>query len=434
MRIPSALTENNLYRQPRHLSRGLPPHRHLLRLGLAMVLIVLVMRQAGDAKFYEVFFPQTPPDVARATSVSTPLAAETRAAVPAESGMGGLAVPGAERLAEGEQVERWPEIFATLSQDDARRMFRWLTDPATDVGWGGTPRPEPSEPERYESDRRWLTELIADPSDPPTARAILRELDRWAIRQVDPAAVWKGSDALAFYRLLDPAAIAQHRDLATVRASVISLVQQPEVYLNRRLLIPAKVARAIRRSAKENPFRVTEYWELWLRPDDGSERPLVLFTAEVPAVVSAVGGDQIQVEGPAIWAEGIYLKQLAYRSALGTELAPALIGVVHAASNEVSDEGVPPGGTEISGREVGWVLIGATVFGVGLGGTLYWLAWQGARRATALRRATLGRKNPFLDSLAAGERESDSHREGGNLASPEAGVAASGSGQPETNA
>jgi len=310
----------------------------------------------------------------------------------------------------------WSGEFESLTEADARRMYRYFVEPATE-GREQVADPVASADVAVPADgtdrareREWLIERFADPDDPTVVREILRELDRWAIGRVDPAAVWKGVDALAFYRLMDRQAIANQRDSEAVRASVISLLQQPEVYLRRRVLLPGRVVRAIRRDAKPNPFGVAEYWELWLRPEDGSERPWVLFTAEVPPAVEAIPADQTAPAGPSVWAEGIYLKRLAYRSTLGSELAPAIVGVLLSVAEPVGASS-PAASDDGADRRSAWVLLAATVVGGGLGAWIFVHSVRTSRRASAVRRATLGDAAGFLKSLSL---ETDSAEEQGD--------------------
>ncbi|TVQ02256.1 MAG: hypothetical protein EA381_03965 [Planctomycetaceae bacterium] len=390
-------------------------------MGLALVLVIAVIRQAGNPKIYEAFFPASPPvgpgeGIPRAND-STPtglasaprylgLTASGRTTDPPPSG--GEATPG---------QAGWSGEFESLTEADARRMYRYFVGPATEVREQSA---DPLSPAGVAAsaggadrarEREWLIERFADPDDPAVAREILRELDRWAIRQVDPAAVWKGVDTLAFYRLMDPRAIAGQRDSEAVRAGVISLLQQPEVYLRRRVLLPGRVVRAIRRDAKSNPFGVAEYWELWLRPEDGSERPWVLFTSEVPPAVEAIPADQNSSEGPSVWAEGMYLKRLAYRSTLGSELAPAIVGVLHSVADPV-EVALPAASDGWADRRSAWVLLAATVVGGGLGTWIFVHSVRTSRRASAVRRATLGDASGFLKSLSV---ETDSTDVRGDL-------------------
>jgi hypothetical protein len=244
-------------------------------------------------------------------------------------------------------------------------------------------------------------------TEPPewTAAPILSRLqsalDRWAIARVDPAAVWKGVDTLGFYRLLEDGP-GRRPDDAASRTSITSLVQQPDVYLRRRVVLPASVARAIRRTAAKNPFGVQDYWEVWLRPRDGSERPFVMFTREVSTAIAAIGPDAALTEGPPVWVDGVFLKRIAYQSSLGRELAPAIVGIVHEPSSDSSN--LPAARTSPSSTE-GWLLVAfSAVIGFSAAALVFFQSGKAIARSRALRQKTRPPVPPILASLDQADR------------------------------
>lgn len=398
MRIPSALTEDNLYRRQRVSELKLRPYRRLFRLGLAVVLVVLVMREAGDPALYRVFLPPDDPVGQPSPAATTRVSVAVDPSRPEATTVS----DSKERATASDKAlrERLRYVVDSLTDEDAMRMMGLLSGPRTAMPPAAPDEQTVVEAESPQRDAEWLRGWVADADNPAVAQALQRELDLWAIRRVDTAAVWKGVDSAAFYRFLDPAAIEAWRDQPATQASIISLIQQPEIYLNQRVLLRGSVARAIRRTAKTNPFGIDEYWELWLRPTDASERPWILFTASVPPNVAAIPPDQTVDAGPSVWAEGMYLKRVAYRSATGRELAPAIIGVLQMpeGSNPVQ-AGTPVAPTER--REVWW-LVGAVLAGLSVAALLFIPSYRSARRSAAFRRATAPDASPFLDSLSAG--------------------------------
>lgn len=396
MRIHSALTEDNLYRRRRVPAAKLRPYRRLLRLGLAVILIVLVIREAGNPALYQVFLPVDGP-VGRPDPTPT-----TRVLVGADQTLPdatSISDPAARSAAPDTALrERLRYVVDSLTDEDAMRMMGLLSEirralpPASPEERSGTGAESP------ELDVAWLHSWVADVDNPTVARELQHELDRWAIDRVDAASVWKGVDSAAFYRFLDPSAIEAWRDQPALQTSITALLQQPDVYLKRRVLLQGSVARAIRRVAKTNPFGIEEYWELWLRPADASERPWVLFTATVPPDVAAIPDDQTVKEGPSVWAEGMYLKRLAYRSAAGKELAPAIVGILHAAEvASPAPAGTPA--TPIAPRELAW-LAGAILIGLSVAALLFIPSYRSAKRSAAARRASSPATVPFLNSLS----------------------------------
>lgn len=319
MRIHSSFDNPNRYRPRGRGAASDQPYRHLLRLLLAMVLVIAVMRQAGNPRIYEVFFTAPP---TAAEFVDHP----GQDAIPAQAAAAESAVDPQLQAAADRTV-------AALDEATNKRLLQAFAAARA----AGRPLDRSALPD----DLRAALEPAAPAAQLEGAEVLPlpqleAALDRWALQRVDPAAIWKAADTLAFYRLLEDPAPAWLAGQSGVQASVTALLQQPEVYRNQRIVIPATVARAIQRQAAENPFGVSEYWELWLRPRDGSDHPLVLFVREVTPEIAQVPADAALLDGPAVWADGVYLKRLAHRSASGGELSPALVGKVHSLAAEAA--------------------------------------------------------------------------------------------------
>ena len=372
MRIHASFDDQ--HRSRRRGATAGQPYRRLLRLVLAMVLVILVMRQAANPRIYEVFFaaPPTAPDALTAGG-------NPSGSLPAANGDVGeaAAAPTPQHQAASDQT------IAALDAATNGRLMQVLAEA----------RAAGRLPDRADLPQDLLTTLEAaareagrSGPEPVHWAALQESLDRWALQRVDPAAVWKAVDALAFYRLLeDPAPTWLSRQNG-VQASVTALLQQPDAYRHRRIVVPATVARAIQRPAAENPFGVNDYWELWLRPRDGSDHPLVLFTREVTPEIAQVPADAALLDGPAVWTDGVYLKRLAHRSAAGGELSPALVGKIHPLAAEVAAAPVEPAPPAPGG----WWLVGLAAL-IGCSAALL-IAVQNRRQANrlrALRRAAL---------------------------------------------
>jgi hypothetical protein len=395
--------------------------RRLFRLGLAMALVIVVMRQAGDPGIYEPFFGPSEPDrpVAGATGdgpVPPGGPANRQAAamfdIPDPAVLDTL-YQAVDSLGEQNVGDLMVLVDAKLADtavsSDNTQTSQAGGKPFQDDATGDVPAQEPLLPslwvERLSSaieqsaasaglaENVGQTERVnLDWSTRESLWALRLAMDRWALGRVDQASVWKGADRLAFYRFMKVGpAIGSTAGSAPAdrpaRASVVSLLQQPDVYLHRSVTIDASVARAIPRKGTANPFGIDEYWELWLRPRDGSERPMVLFASEVSPTIRAVGPDGSLVDGPRISAEGVYLKRLAYRSAAGSELAPAIVGRAVALQPPAPVNILPRGAD--SNRPGGWILIAlAAVVGSAVGLLVFVRSRQYGLRIRSLRRAT----------------------------------------------
>ena len=56
MRIPSQFNDDNLYRRGSRRSDSGNSLRHVIRMAVLLVLLIFVMRHAGDPRHYEIFF------------------------------------------------------------------------------------------------------------------------------------------------------------------------------------------------------------------------------------------------------------------------------------------------------------------------------------------------------------------------------------------
>ncbi|HBJ38616.1 MAG TPA: hypothetical protein DDZ51_28475 [Planctomycetaceae bacterium] len=402
MRIQSSFTEDNLYSRHSRRPKGKSPYRLLMRLVLAMILVIAVMRQAGNPRVYEAFFPASGDDVVAKVQVITRLPAS-----PPGEGRHPYVGPAEPLSVEAKKMQRAVanQLDQTLvSMGDEKnaelmtRLGQWRT-----AGRVGTTVLSDEWSDRLEqafiqSGQKPVESL--DWNAESVITLLQSALDRWAIGRVDAAAVWKGADTLGFYRLLedDP---ARPTDDAASRTSVTSLLQQPDVYLRRRVILPASVARAIRRPAAENPFGVQVYWEVWLRPRDGSERPFVMFTREVSSAIAAIGGDSALTDGPPVWVDGVFLKRIAYQSSLGRELAPAVVGTLYepAASSDLPATVLPPSPTN------GWLVVaGSALIGVSVAALIFFQSGKAIARSRALRRKTRPAAPSFFASFDQADR------------------------------
>lgn len=253
MRIPSGLNDGNLYRRSHEKSVQQTQYRRLLRLVLALILVLVAMKQAGRPALYSIFFSEP----------------STLLPVPARP--------------------------ANQSLDDYAD-FAKSADSA-------------------DSDGDLADQALQRPR---------RELADFA--SVDDGVTWKPEDGPAFYRLLEGSPVQALAQQQPRRVGVISLLQQPDVYLRTPIVLNAKVARVTKLEAKRNDFGITHYWEIWLQPLDGSNHPVAFYTRQVPNPIGQLDGTAYVSEGPVVDIAGIYLKRLAFQSAAGSDLAPAIVG------------------------------------------------------------------------------------------------------------
>lgn len=349
MRIPSNLNRPTLYGAKRYGPAEDGSARKLLRLVLALALVVVVMRQAARVEWYEPFFSEPP------AGASSPRGAS------------------------------WPDSGRSPPGDAGE-----VSDDAGTAGGRGAVGPGPA-------------------GDAPGPAGD-------SLADVADGSVWRGSDFPAFYHLLAAAAERAGRphdpSPPGPLVGVLPLLQQPDIYRGRGVSVRGRVARATRREAAANEHGLRHYWELWLRPHDGSDRPLLAIVPEARGDAEGehgVGFDPRQLasraslsDGPWVSVDGWFLKRLAYRSAAGVELTPVVIGRIVAADRPSAIAGDGPAGPRDPGGSradesppsppgrlgaIAAGVLGAILIGVGLG----WLAvWRGAADTARLRRLRAG--------------------------------------------
>lgn len=401
MRIPSNLNRPTLYGASRRGPADDGSTRKLLRLVLALALVVVVMRQAARVEWYEPFFAE-PPD--RTSLPNGPYAPN-----------GDVSPAGDERPPAG-----LPRPVVGLEYNDGRDADGERADAGPADG-------ERADSERADSEQGEAGDVGRDAgaaegradAGPGAAGDLLAD--------VADGSVWRGSDFPAFYHLL--AAAAERAGRPQVPSppgplvGVLPLLQQPDIYRGRAVRVRGRVARSTRRQAAANEHGLGHYWELWLRPHDGSDRPLLAIVPDVPGVAESENGWGVDPrrlasraslsDGPWVSVDGRFLKRLAYRSAAGVELTPVVIGRL---STTEPLSAIP--GSELLGREeavgspateaapAAWgrkaamlagVLV-AILVGVGLGWLAIWRSSADAARVRRLRAGELARSARWIES------------------------------------
>ncbi len=267
-----------------------------------------------------------------------------------------------------------------------------------------------SKPEIYESFFGALT-LQNDLSNSDPAQKDLTDSGTAAVSngidQIDPeviasvvdGTVWRSGDFEALYWFLILAAESAETSGPTV--AVLPLLQQPEVFRNKVVRVHGRVARSERIEAPSNRHGITGYWQLWVRPSEGVDRPFVVIARSVPVEVAAVGSETTDRNGPSVVVAGRFLKRLAYQSSQGADLAPVIVGKlinVSPPSSSVSSDS--QGQTNSIGHLQFWLLIGAALLaGVSLAAIAMWRTSVMAARTRQIRSSVHKASDPFLQSL-----------------------------------
>ena len=238
--------------------------------------------------------------------------------------------------------------------------------------------------------------------------AMLSALEDAIVARVVDGTVWKSGDVGAFYMHLAQAPWFSPDGVAAV--GTLPLLQQPDVFRGQLVRIHGGVARCERMTAQPNGFDIQEYWQLWLRPSDGADRPITVIVPDVPSnIASAIGPESLSEDGPQVIVLGKFLKRLSYPSSRGAELAPAIVGrLISVPNRSQSSDSVPNKTNQAqlnSGRRTWIVLATACLGGLVLAIIAMRRTAVEARQSRELRNANRLKPDDFLDELSNSHSE-----------------------------
>jgi hypothetical protein len=233
-----------------------------------------------------------------------------------------------------------------------------------------------------------LSRYLRSPDQHAAAiRGLQAAVDRALLRTVSDATIWSAGDRLAFYRLLEAGqggGFASFGDQLT-RVGYTTLADQAAVYRGKPVWLEGQVARVESHQAVENPFGVASYYLVWLRPDDGSQRPVMAYAAEVPEAVSRLRGERLVDDGPSVRAVGVFLRRHLYRSQRGSELAPVIVGRIELLEPAVANR-LPPVDPGPASFSLGWMIALTAAVGIGLTLLVTWYTSRAARFSREMRQ------------------------------------------------
>ncbi|MEC7409870.1 MAG: hypothetical protein VYB72_13710, partial [Planctomycetota bacterium] len=176
---------------------------------------------------------------------------------------------------------------------------------------------------------------------------------------------------------------------------VLPLLQQPEIYRNQWVRVAGEVARVEQIQTPDNPYEVDDYWKIWLRPLNGVNRPIVVIVPSIPKSVRDFDSSDDDSIPPELQISGRFLKRLSYRSGLGADLAPVIVGEIRYAP--ASPEEITQTLTETSEDDSNlfWPLGIALVIGFSLSVIAMWSTGKAAKKSRQLRQSQ--RNTEFKD-------------------------------------
>jgi hypothetical protein len=166
---------------------------------------------------------------------------------------------------------------------------------------------------------------------PELQQALTAALDQRLVASLRDAAPWTQTETLAFWRLLQ-----RTSSNATIPASSFSAATAP-LYSTLQLDAEAhslrgqplrfrgSVRRVQRVEREFAPLNMRDgYWIVWLRGEDEALQPVAVYTTDPQASELAAQVENRDVDYPPVEVHAIFAKRLAYASATGLQVGPAL--------------------------------------------------------------------------------------------------------------
>ena len=380
--------------------------RHLIRLAILLALVVVLMKDGVQPRFFEPFFADAPPSdprgFTRTVAVKNVLVTtdDARSSDDVQSNQTPSSVDSTGVHSAGVDsdvsIDDLVDAFWSSADRDAREELM-----AVSIGV----RPVDPESSLIEAA---LSEVVSRQPD----RVATAVFDRLNQSVVDGTEYRSGdNDAMQF--LLGAAARSRwafdrvvvdvpHAIQVPRQISVTPLLQQPDVYRGTMAEVRGRVARIDRIDAVDHPLSPGPTFQVWIRPRSGVDRPVVFCTPNLPASVLRSIGDRFGENvsrGEDVIARGIVLKRLAYRSGVGVDVAPVLVGRLATrfdSSNPMGDNAVgnDAAGNNAAGVDaaddvnaggIAFYLAIAGLVGVLAAGTIMMLTRSGERRLQRLR-------------------------------------------------
>ncbi|MEO1529001.1 MAG: hypothetical protein AAFX06_26565 [Planctomycetota bacterium] len=427
MRIPSQFNDSSLYRpergrddrqsnRRRHVPAGSSGEwRRIIRLGVALLFVVVMMREAARPGIYQPFFEQSGSAGEQWRAVAMQNTAPEFLKPPSQTSLTARASQPSPVSTVPQQPfdpSVWVDKLDTEQQRAwAAAIVQWsrgraLSDETSDTTRLSTQVIANSIHLLEELQREEDAEVIAsltdlDPDSNPNwdtirwwAAPLLRALDAAALERVSDGTFWTGEDADAFYLQLASADKLEATDTETV--GTLPLLHEPNVYQGKRIRLVGRVGVCELKEAKPNAFGIKQYWRTWMVPEDGGVRPIALITTEMPDALSEhlVDGEWnaknafSNPKGEFV-AVGRFLKRLPYRSSVGSDLAPVVVGRIVATRDTTAKVTAKPSDPVAKGAAVSWKTAGlfaAVLGGVGIAFLLMSRAAADAKRSRELRQ------------------------------------------------
>jgi hypothetical protein len=223
--------------------------------------------------------------------------------------------------------QKWNELLAVggrealtyeseLARERRRSALQELTD--LELQWNGQLKPAfaaAGMPQDWTTDQR-----AALASTQPI-------LDSIALEAVRDDTVWRAEERTAWFRLLET---LQQSDAASLarqsvgRVGFVQIFRQAEEYRGKVVSVRGTARLAYRVAAPPNDLGIRDYCLFWVQPEDGSNRPIVVYALEPPAGFPELTTEQRKLHEQ-LDITGYFFKRWVYRAADGLNSVPLIV-------------------------------------------------------------------------------------------------------------
>ncbi|MEM0926350.1 MAG: hypothetical protein AAGJ83_09970 [Planctomycetota bacterium] len=346
-------------------------NRRLVRMGIALFLVIVVMRQSREPGLYRPFFGEvSTQSVKVAVNGGTAIERTSRSAL-----IGELDADVARTDSWDDRDDRWLGEWVRSMETSLQQSWIEFLCGLRRGSTGVVLSPEeldasasllealPVAGEEIRPLRRALMQFLVAARGGESSPMVEKDGSEWeavsqwsarvlesfrdvSIERISDSTLWVGGDSDAFnlcLLLADDLVIEN-----SVKVGVLPLLQQPDVYFDDVVRVAGSIQLATLVSSPVNRVGVDAYWQLWIIPDDGGKRPIQVICQSLPDALKR----EIDTEGRwkirrstdrqrssesatgRIEFVGRFLKRISYQSSIGDDLAPVIVGRVHSLETE----------------------------------------------------------------------------------------------------
>ncbi|MFT7643371.1 MAG: hypothetical protein ACI9G1_005136, partial [Pirellulaceae bacterium] len=165
-------------------------------------------------------------------------------------------------------------------------------------------------------------------------------LDEITLNRVRDNTIWRASESYAWFRLLDRLRTADNEDLRAQSevTGFLPLYRQSKQYRGKLVTVRGQARMVYRVDAEENIYGLNHYYIIWLKPANGPNKPLVVYSLSLPdgfpLVANKEDSGAMTELKENVEITGYFFKKWAYRAKDGINTAPLLVAKEPVWSNQ----------------------------------------------------------------------------------------------------